>query len=565
MGYSVHQKKEAPNETLPGYPLLPICAAFPKLQNQYAKRAKIGEWLVAKKWIAPDQLSVALKEQARRPRRLGELMLELGFISSGQLLEALSDLSDLPSVSLVSQILDPFLVRKIPQEDATRHQLVLFQQEGDDFHLAMADPEDILALDKMRLLLGNNAILLPYHATTKDIADALEIYYPHPAVDTLEGEVTRLVNEIILEAVRLKASDIHLSPTASRIDVHYRQDGLLNLKHTLHKERWPSISVRLKIMASLDIAESRHPQNGRFSLTVGGREVDFRLSCHPTIHGESLVLRILDKAQSLRTLDELGFEKQDVEILKHLVSLPQGMIILSGPTGAGKTTTLYALLNHIDALTRNIMTLEEPVEYCLPHIRQTEIREGGTFRFGDGIRSLLRQDPDVIFISEIRDEETAQMALRAALTGHLVLGTIHARDNFSVPHRLADLGIAPSLLKENLVAGLTQRLVRRLCEACRHPRIITCSDRNHYALPESIAHVYEATGCASCQETGYKGREAIAEVVLFNDLRDMRPQDPSRQTSSNPCFPTLWDRAIGKVLEGKTTFSEIDRVIGKRS
>jgi type II secretory ATPase GspE/PulE/Tfp pilus assembly ATPase PilB-like protein len=565
MGYSLCKEKEGAKGTFHNYQSYPLIPPSPSL-SQDSKRPRIGEWLVCEKWITPDQLAVALKEQARRPKRLGELMLDLGFISSNQLLQALSALSGLPFISLSHQILDLSLVHRIPLEMATRHRLVLFQQDEDGFHIAMADPEDLLALDKVRLLLGTQSTLLPYHATVGEIDHALGLYYPQPTLDTHEGEVVRLVNDIILEAVRLKASDIHLSPTAHHIDVHYRQDGLMQLAHTLHKERWSAISVRLKIMGSLDIAESRRPQNGRFSLTLGGREIDFRLSCHPTVHGENLVLRILDKTQSLRTLDALGFEKQDIETIKRLVLLPQGMIILSGPTGVGKTTTLYALLSHMDSLTRNIMTLEEPVEYYLPNIRQTEIREGGPFRFEEGVRSLLRQDPDVIFISEIRDAETAQMALRATMTGHLVLGTIHARDSFTVPQRLLDLGIAPSLLSGNLAASISQRLVRCLCEVCRYPKIITSEERKKYSLDESITHVYESNGCISCHQTGYSGREAVIELLLFDENLSVLVTEREGQThlrkSSKSHSLTLWDRGIEKVLAGKTTFAEVDRVIG---
>jgi len=243
------------------------------------------------------------------------------------------------------------------------------------------------------------------------------------------------------------------------------------------------------------------------------------------------------------------------------------MILLSGPTGSGKTTTLYALLNHMDALTRNIMTLEEPVEYYVPNIRQTEIREGGPFRFGEGVRSLLRQDPDVIFISEIRDAETAQMALRAAMTGHLVLGTIHARDCFTIPQRLLDLGIAPSLLSGNLVAGIAQRLVRRLCEDCRYPKIVTSTDRNRFSLDQSVTHVYQAGSCSSCFQTGYRGREAVAECVLFHEdfsalINKSAIQGPLHKAGECRGHSMLWDRGIEKVLANKTTFSEIDRVIG---
>ena len=571
MRYSLRKKLDYENDTGSDWEhhfslSSPTSSFTPALHNQHPKRFKFGEWVVDQGWITPEQLVVALKEQISSRKRLGETMLSLGFLSTEQLLQALSTLSGFPSTSLINQILNLSIVQQIPFEIAKRHQLILFEEDNKGFHIAMVDPEDLLALDRVRMVLGAHITLIPYHTTLDGISHALEVYYPQPSINTQDGELIRLVNDLILEAVRLKASDIHLSPTAHHIDVQYRRDGLLYQAHTLHKERWSAISVRLKIMGNLDIAESRRPQNGRFSLAFGGRDIDFRLSCHPTIHGEKIVLRILDKTQSLRSLDELGFSIEDIETIKQLVQLPQGMIILSGPTGSGKTTTLYGLLSYMDAFRRNIMTLEEPVEYYLPNIHQTEIREGGPFRFAEGIRSLLRQDPDVIFISEIRDAETAQMALRAAMTGHLVLGTIHAQDSFTVPQRFLDLGIPASLLSGNLIASIAQRLVRQLCKICRQPGIITLKDRQRLALPRTANHVYQAAGCSSCLE-GYNGREAVAELILFNEdlstaIAEQGTQSHLRKIAKCQGLPTLWDRGIEKVLAGKTTFAEIDRVTG---
>ncbi|MBM3468810.1 MAG: type II/IV secretion system protein [Alphaproteobacteria bacterium] len=540
---------------------------FQASSDSHIKHSKLGEWLINQKWITSDQLIVALKEQSRGLKRLGEIVLELGFITPLQLLKALSALSGLPFISLSNQILSLSIVQKIPLKIAQDCKLILFHEDEKGAHIALADPENILALDMVRTHLGTHVSLIPYHTTLAEIEHALEVYYPQPTLNTEEGQTIRLVNDLILEAVRLKASDIHLSPTGQSVDIHYRQDGILCRTHTFHKDRWSSILVRLKIMANVDIAESRRPQNGRFSLTMGGREIDFRLSCHPTIHGENLVVRILDKAYSLRSLEELGFEKNDIEIIKRLVNIPQGLIILSGPTGSGKTTTLYALLSHMDALSRNIMTLEEPVEYYLPNIRQTEIREDGPIRFGEGIRSILRQDPDVIFVSEIRDSETAQMAIRAAMTGHLVLATIHARDSFSVPQRFVDLGVSPSLLSGNLVASIAQRLVRKLCKSCRHLTLISKENIQEFCLSKKISHAYQKGACEQCYQTGYRGREAIAELVLFDEnfstlIAEGKTQAILRQTWKERGGSTLWERGIEKVLTGDTSLQELNRVIG---
>jgi type IV pilus assembly protein PilB len=557
-----HRRENTVDHSLPAMSLVP------------SKKPRLGEWLLAQGWITPDQLAVALQEQSHRPERLGELMLELNFIQPHQLLTALSVQSERPHINLEQQIFDPLTVQTVPLDIARSRHLILFRHDQDEktFHVAMADPEDLPAMDHLREFLMAKYELAPrliaYHTTLKGIAHALEAYYPHPTVDKQgnrqEGEIIRLVNELILEAVRLRASDIHLSPTPYGVEIHYRQDGMLHLVHTLHKDQWPPLSVRLKIMATLDIAESRRPQNGRFSLTLAGREIDFRLSCHPIIHGENFAIRILDKTHSLRTLHELGFDTDDIILVERLVRLPDGMIILSGPTGAGKTTTLYALLNHMNANSRNIMTLEEPVEYNIPHIRQTEIKEGGPFRFAEGMRSLLRQDPDVIFISEIRDAETAHMAVRAAMTGHLVLGTIHARNTLTIPQRFIDLGVPLALLEGNLTAGISQRLVRKLCQRCRVPYMADTEEHNCFADAVNISPIYKSSGCEDCLQTGYNGRKAIAELRLFNDNLTLRPMDNgSISPANNQGEQSLWNRGVAEVLAGQTTLAEINRVIGE--
>lgn len=528
---------------------------------------KIGQWLIAQGWISPDQLSVALKEQCTRSKRLGELMIDLGFITPDQLRTALSALSGLPSICLSNLLLDIEVVGQLSHEMALHYQAILFQRDQDTAHVAMADPDDLLAIDKLTTSLGSGVTIITYHTTENDIAEALEIYYPQKNIELHESEIVRLVNAIILKAVRLKASDIHISPNSQTIDIYYRLDGLLHLVHTLHKDQWSALIVRLKIMASCDIAESRRPQQGRFSLSFAGRQIDFRFACHPIIHGEKIVIRILDQFYALRPLDALGFHGDDVQLLKKLSSLPHGMILFTGPTGAGKTTTLYALLNYMDCLSRNIMTLEEPVEYILNHIHQTKIREQGPMGFDDGIRSLLRQDPDVIFVSEIRDHQTAQMALRASMTGHLVLGTIHAQDCYSIPHRLTDLGISPSEVGSYITAGISQRLIRRLCEQCRYPQIISQEERKRFSLADSISHVYQAGSCPACFHTGYYGREAIVEVAIFDEhLSALIKTDTTphilREIGKENGLSGLWKRAVEKVVAGKTTFAELDRVIG---
>ena len=344
---------------------------------------------------------------------------------------------------------------------------------------------------------------------------------------------------ILTQAVKAGASDIHFQPEDQFIRLRYRIDGLLQTEQTFHKQDWSGIAVRLKIMAGLDIAESRRPQSGRFDLRLAGHQVDFRLSTHPTLFGENIVVRLLDKDKSLLRLSELGFSQTHIDYLKKVSSLPQGMIIVSGPTGSGKTTSLYALFAEMDSRNRNIMTLEEPVEYHLPGIRQTEIKEGGIISFADGVRSILRQDPDVIFIGEIRDEATAKMALRSAMTGHLVIATVHSYDCYGVPARLVDLGLQPSLLAGHILCAVSQRLVRKICPACQASPIPNefrnmdskirterpeCTQEylrtQESAIFEKQISKGAGYGCEDCHQTGYKGRSAVVEILPFDDEID---------------------------------------------
>lgn len=523
-------------------------APFP-LSPLPEKPLPLGQVLLQKQLISQDQLHVALKEQQRQGGYLGELLVKLKFLKSEDLQNTLSELSGYPVCDLRNRILNRTIVQKIPISIAFKHRLILVEESLSFFRLAMADPADVIAIDCIRMALGCEKEIRPHHADEAEILGAIDLYYrgkEHQPSPHQDNDIVQLVHDIIIKAVRLNASDIHFQPDFNMIFIRFRLDGVLGPSQTLHKEIWQSISVRLKIMGGMDIAECRRPQNGRFSLTVAGREVDFRVAIHPTIYGENIVVRILDKSRSLLSLEELGFAPQDREKLRTLVQMAQGMVIISGPTGSGKTTTLYSLLSHIDTTTRNVMTLEEPVEYQVPGIRQTEIRDSKVLGFAEGIRSLLRQDPDVIFISEIRDTETAKMALRASMTGHLVLATVHANDSFGALDRLKDLGLSASLLANNLICSVAQRLVRKLCLSCRRPKV----------------------GCEMCHHTGYKGRIAIAEILLIPPLLRQHILDekcPSLflEAATKHGFQSLRQKGDEKEKSGLTTTEELDRVLGQ--
>ncbi|RZI46578.1 GspE/PulE family protein [Candidatus Finniella inopinata] len=494
--------------------------------------------------ITHDQLSVAEDEKKRSPRFLGEILVDLKFIESIQLQQALSQKTGLPYIDLTQITPDPDALSLLPLDTLQQHQAVPFAYDKTTkiLSLAMADPEHILWVDKLREALPYPSNLHLHHADPQQILALLHRAHPTQALSSHDDSITR-VETILTQAVKAGASDIHFQPEEQFIRLRYRIDGLLQTEQTFHKQDWSGVSVRLKIMAGLDIAESRRPQTGRFDLRLAGHQVDFRLSTHPTIFGENIVVRLLDKDKTLLRLSELGFSQPHIDYLKKASSLPQGMIIVSGPTGSGKTTSLYALFAEMDSRNRNIMTLEEPVEYHLPGIRQTDIKEGGIISFADGVRSILRQDPDVIFIGEIRDEATAKMALRSAMTGHLVIATVHSYDCYGVPARLVDLGLQPSLLAGHILCAVSQRLVRKICQNCQTHK------------------------CDDCHQTGYKGRSALVEILQFDDEIDqMIANGANRSLIKQHCLQknhsTLWHDGQAKLAAGIITTDELKRVLG---
>lgn len=373
----------------------------------------------------------------------------------------------------------------------------------------------------------------------------------------------------MIDAVKRRASDLHFEPEGAFVRLRYRIDGVLVQIRSLHSDYWPAIVTRLKIMAGMNIAERNRAQDGRFSLAVAGRDVDFRASIHPTVHGENLVLRVLDRSRGLLDIGALGLRDAMMAALKRLVARPQGIMIVTGPTGSGKTTTLYALLGTLDSAKLNIMTLEEPVEYELPWVRQCDLGRTRDMSYADGIRAILRQDPDVLLVGEMRDEETARMAVRAAMTGHRVLTTLHTADALGAIPRLVDLGLRPTLLAGQVVFVLAQRLVRRLCPHCRHWRLPSeeealllapaGQDRDEVRIPA-------AEGCPACAHTGYRGRLAIAELLPFSDdIDDLIIAGAGRRAIARKAaengFVPMADDARAKVLAGETSLSEVAGVV----
>jgi type IV pilus assembly protein PilB len=363
------------------------------------------------------------------------------------------------------------------------------------------------------------------------------------------------------------ASDLHFEPEENFVRCRYRVDGDLMTIHTLHREYWNGMCQRLKIMSDMNIADKLTPQDGRFSLNIGGREADFRVSCLPTVNGENIVLRVLDKSASIVPLEKLGFSEHNMKLIKKAQARPEGIIIVTGPTGSGKTTSLYSMLNAINTPDINIMTLEDPVEYSLTLIRQANVREGAGFSFGEGVKALLRQDPDIIFVGEVRDEVTAQQALKAAMTGHQVYTTLHTNDCFGAIPRLLDLGLQPGMIAGAIIATFAQRLVRKLCPACR--TTYTASPEECHLLacdPANPPTLYRAVGCRECADTGFKGRVAVAEILyLDEDLDDIIAsgghKSELRRKAIEKGFKSMRDDGILKVYEGITTLEKLKETV----
>ena len=506
--------------------------------------------LIQQELLTSDQLNVALEEQRRHPKMLEEVLLDLKFISPSALQNALSLVTGLPVVDLKNIILDSKIFNLLSLDVWRECQAVAFGWRENVLCIAMVDPENILLIDRLRQHLYETHKITQiqlYHADSQAIESYInqgdEFCPSYFSIEKADDSIVKLVDSILTHAVNIGASDIHFQPEEQVVRIRYRLDGILRTLQTLHKTMWPTLSVRLKVMGGMDISEARRPQNGRFTRQIAGHEVDFRISSHPTIHGENIVTRLLDKDKSLLSLEDLGFVSDQIEYLKKVSEFPQDMIIVSGPTGSGKTTTLYALFSQMNSEIRNIMTLEEPVEYQLQGIRQTEIKEGGVVSFSDGVRSILRQDPDVIFIGEIRDEATAKMALRSAMTGHLVIATLHTSDSFGVPSRLIDLGLHPNLLAGHIICSVSQRLIRKICFEC------------------------QGSGCLKCDQSGLKGRIVLSEILSFNeDIDEIVAKGGNRtelkQYARQHGYKTINDDAELKLLSGVISQAEIKRVLG---
>ncbi len=565
-------------------------SAAPNVERR-GPRKQLGEFLVEKGLITRDQLRVALTEQKQSNERIGKVIARLGLVSESVVRDILAEMLRVESVDLSRVVPDAAAVAMLPEDVARRFRVlpISFDPVARILTMAMADTFDVVARDQVSALLGGHIEIRTLLASDAEIQGAIESFYdkelslaailqeidsPTPGrtgvvrgADNLTQPMVRLIDALLGDAVRRRASDVHIEPEDGFVRVRYRVDGVLQQVSTVHRKFLAAIVVRIKVMAGMDITETRGPQDGHIALTIGGRPVDFRVATQPTIHGENIVLRILDRRAGIVPLEGLGLPDEQLTLLKMLLARPEGVILITGPTGSGKTTTLYSILNYCNDESVNIMTLEDPVEYPFPMIRQTSLADSVKLDFATGIRSLMRQDPDIILVGEIRDEATAEMAFRAAMTGHQVYSTLHTNSALGAIPRLLDIGLKPGVLAGNIIGIVAQRLVRRLCPQCKEGYTASDIERRLMGIDTSAdVTVYRNKGCSHCNQVGYRGRMSIMEIVRFDrELDEALAQNKSlgelRTIASASGFKPLADDGIRRVLSGDTSLDEIARVI----
>ena len=551
---------------------------------------QLGDILLERGLLTAEQLDTAVEEQRRLGRSLGRVLVDLGALSEGQLVAALAQQIGLRFVDLTDHPVDGAAVSSVPEQVCRRHQALPIGYEDGRLVVAMADPANVFALDDVRSVTGLE--VKPVVATRPDVLAAIDRYHrgevelddltsamqgPDAGEDlgavreiVEDAPIVKFVNLLIAQAVQDRASDIHLEPTERELRVRFRIDGVLHEIMRSPRAVTAGVTSRLKVMADLDIAERRLPQDGRLSVTVSGRKVDLRVATLPTVWGEKVVMRVLDNSTAMLQLSDLGFSPGNQEVFARSFSKPYGMILVTGPTGSGKSTTLYATLNIVSRPEVNVITVEDPVEYRIPGINQVQTNPKAGLTFAAALRSILRSDPDVVLLGEVRDRETAHIAVEAALTGHLVLSTLHTNDAPSAVVRLTEMGIEPFLVGSALDCVLAQRLARRLCEKCRQPYTPTAealvSARFPWSRDAPLPTLHRAVGCSACSGTGYRGRLALHEVMeVTEDVERLAVERASTMAiaalAREQGMTTLREDGLRKVLEGVTSLEEVLRVV----
>ncbi len=557
-------------------------------------RLLIGESLIEKGLISIDQLQIALKVQRDSDGQsmIGAVLVEMGFITESALGEILTESTGIKQFDPKNTIIDQNLIKQIPKDIAVRFRAVPILLEHESIYVAMTDIYNVLAVDRIQRYFPKRFKMVLVHCSESDLSDIIDNYYdyelsidgilremesmsenPEELVkisaeqDSYTNPTVRLIDALLVDAIRDGASDIHFEPEGAFVRIRYRVDGKLILVRSFHKDYWQAILVRIKIISNINITESRNPMDGRITLTILGRQIDFRVATQPTIHGDNVVMRVLDKKKALLPMEKLGFSEANVKTLTKALKRPEGIIVVTGPTGSGKTTTLYSILNYINSPDVNIMTLEDPVEYQLSMIRQSNIRAGSGMDFVGGIKSIMRQDPDIIFVGEVRDEDTATMALRAAMTGHQVFTSLHTNDAIGAIPRFVDIGVKPQMLAGSIIACVAQRLARKLCESCKVEITATPENCSIMGLdPKNPPNIYQHKGCDKCGGTGYKGRIAISEIVLVDDvLDDLIAHEATRAEMlghiAKKGFIPMSEDGITKILAGTLDLDELIRTI----
>ncbi len=555
-------------------------------------KRSLGETLVEEGIISREQLTQAQEEEKRSGQHLRKVVVRMGLIEEEDLVELLSDKLNVPRIELGNYLIDPKIVELVPELLARKYDLMPVFKIGNRLTCAMVDPWNVFALDELRM--KTNFTIEPAVATEAEIRRSLDEHYgvkgsmeevirsideekprlkDQKELDLKELEgivkepvVIKLVNLMIIEAVHQGASDIHIEPEEKNLNMRFRVDGMLREIPSPPKHLQSALISRIKILADLDIAERRVPQDGRFNIRMEGKEIDVRVSCLPTLYGENVVLRLLDVSSALLSLTQLGFSKEVLDRYQRLVHEPYGIILVTGPTGSGKTTTLYSSLDKINTVEKNIITIEDPIEYRLNGIRQTQVNVKVNFTFVNGLRSILRQDPNVIMVGEIRDRETAEIAIQAALTGHLVFSTLHTNDAAGAVTRLTDMGIEPFLVASSVLGILAQRLMRTICKDCKEEYEASAEALKVLGadLPVGMKF-FKGRGCAKCMATGYRGRLGVFELMIPDEkIRDLTMKKGTRGDIKKHAqwlgMKTLREEGVRKIQEGLTTVEEVLRV-----
>ena len=555
------------------------------------KRLRLGDLLVQQGLLTGDQLTILLAEQRNSSIPLGRLVVRLGFATETAVRDAMARTIGQESIDLSHVVADPDALQLVPQDFARRNQVLPIAYSAAEASLTVATTEvfNVVVMDQLRALVGNHIEIRSQIAAEAQVDECIDRFYGYElSVDGILKEIetgeidyeslraggdeytqpmVRLVNALLVDAVKRGASDIHFEPEYAFLRVRYRIDGVLETVRSVHKTFSSGITVRIKVVSGMNIAETRAPQDGRLSLTLSGRQVDFRVSTQPTIYGENIVLRVLDREKSIISLDNMALPADTMDKLQRLLARPEGILIVTGPTGSGKTTTLYSLLAQVNDETVNIMTLEDPVEYPLNLMRQSSVSDAARMDFANGIRSIMRQDPDIILIGEMRDQETSEMAFRAAMTGHQVFTTLHTNSALGAFPRLLDLGIQSGIMAGNIIGIIAQRLVRVLCPLCKEAYAPTAEERRLLGLDaEASPRIYKPVGCKACSGKGYKGRTPIMELlVMDNDIDELVARGATarelREMAKNKGFRTLADAGISRILDGDTALAEISRTV----